>query len=133
MSLRFVTNVTLMLAGGLIVVCSQAFSAGIAGWIAFGIGLGILAMVGGVQLDRSRGWLQHGLDGVAGLLAIWTVIAAVVFSGSPLAWLVFAEGLGFVGLALVGLVAHELSTERVVHSLAPAERSLHGDRFEHVT
>ncbi|HEX6763536.1 MAG TPA: hypothetical protein VF094_12115 [Gaiellaceae bacterium] len=128
MSLRFVTNVVLMLAGGLIVVCSQAFSAGLAGWIAFGIGLGILAMVGAAQLDRSRGWAQEGLDGLAGGLAIWTVIAAVVFSGSPLTWLVFAEGLGFVGLALVGIVAHELSTERVVHSLAPA---LDSERYGH--
>ena len=28
----------------------------------------------------------------------------------------FGEAIGFVGLAVVGLVAHELSTERIVHA-----------------
>jgi hypothetical protein len=29
----------------------------------------------------------------------------------------FAEGLGFVGLAVAGLIVHEVRSERVVHSL----------------
>jgi heme exporter protein D len=35
-----------------------------------------------------------------------------VYTGTTLTWLSFGEGLGFVGLALIGLVAHELKTER---------------------
>lgn len=41
----------------------------------------------------------------------------MVYTGTTLAWLSFGEGLGFVGLALIGLVAHELQTERVMHAL----------------
>jgi hypothetical protein len=85
--------------------------------------LGILAVIGAAQLDRSRGLTQRALDALTGALGIWTVVASVVFSGATLTWLSFSEGLGFVGLALAGLVAHELVTERVVHALeAPAAR-----------
>jgi hypothetical protein len=118
MGSRFITNLFLALAAGFVAVASQAFAAGVTGWIAFGIGLGILAMLGIAQLDRTRGRLQQGLDTLAGLLGIWTVVASVVFSGATLTWLSLAEALAFVGLAVAGLVAHELSTERVVHAFA---------------
>lgn len=121
MSLRFVTNVFLMLAGGLIVVFSQALTANATGWVAFGLAIAVVAGLAAVQLDRGRSVIQRGLDGVVGVLGVWTIIASVVFSGGTLTWLSFAEGLGFVGLGLIGLVVHELSSERVVHSLAIAE------------
>jgi type IV secretory pathway VirB2 component (pilin) len=69
------------------------------------------------SLDRARGLVQRLLDAVTGALAIWSAVASVVFSGTTLTWLSFAEGVGFVGLAVLGLVAHELKTERVVHSI----------------
>jgi hypothetical protein len=118
MSPRFITNLLLVLVGALVVVASQAFTAGVTGWIAFGIGLGILTMLGLAQLARGRGKLQHALDTLGGALGIWMVVASVVFTGAALTWLSFGEALGFVGLALVGLVAHERSSERVVHALA---------------
>lgn len=118
MSPRFISNLLLALAGAFVVVVSQAFSSGVTGWITFGVGLGILAMLGAAQLDRGRGLPQRVLDALGGALGIWTVIASVVFTAAALTWLSFGEGLGFVALALAGLVAHELSTERVVHSLA---------------
>jgi hypothetical protein len=37
-------------------------------------------------------------------------------------WLGFAAALAIGLLAVAGLIAHELSTERVVHSLAVSER-----------
>ena len=120
-ALRFVTNLLVALAGGLIVVCSQAFRAGVTGWITFGIALGILTVLSLAQFDRMRGIAQRGLDGITGVLGIWTVIASVVFAGAALTWLSFAEALGFVALAVAGLVLHELTTERIVHTLAPAE------------
>jgi hypothetical protein len=118
MSPRFVTNILLALAGGFVVVVSQALGVGATGWITFGVALGILGTIGLAELDRRRGLAQRMLDGAVGILGIWTVIASVVFGGGTLTWLSFAEGLGFVGLAVAGLAVHELSTERVVHSLA---------------
>jgi hypothetical protein len=125
MSLRFLTNLSMLLAGGFLVVATQVFSSDITGWIALGIALGILAGLGAAQLDRSRGLVQRGLDGIAGALAIWTVVESVVFSGTTLTWITFGGALGFVAIAVAGVVAHELVTERVVHSLeAPSVREL---------
>jgi hypothetical protein len=90
------------------------------GWIAFGVALGILGLTGVAQRDRGRGIVQSALDVVILPLAAWSAIASVIFRGSTLTWLSFGDALGFVGLGVVGLIAHELSTERVVHSLAPA-------------
>jgi hypothetical protein len=123
MSSRFISNVALALAGAGVVVASQAFTPSVTGWVTFGVSLGSLALLALVQLDRARGLVQRLLDSVTGVLAIWSAVASVAFSGTTLTWLSFAEGLGFVGLAMLGLVAHELKTERVVHSIAamPAE------------
>ena len=96
---------------------------GTTGWIAFGVALGILGLTGVAQRDRGRGIVQSALDVVVLPLAAWSAIASVVFHGSTLTWLSFGDALGFVGLGIVGLIAHELSTERVVHSLAPARSS----------
>jgi len=123
MSSRFISSVTLALAGAGVVVASQAFTPHATGWVTFGVSLGALALLALVQVDRARGSVQWLLDAMAGALAIWSAVASVAFSGTTLTWLSFAEGLGFVGLAVLGLVAHELKTERVVHSIEamPAE------------
>jgi hypothetical protein len=122
MSPRFITNLLVLLAGGFVVVASQSFGAGTTGWIAFGIALGILGVTAVAQRERRRGAFQTALDAMTGSLAGWPVVASVVFTGSALTWLSFADALGFVALAVVGLVAHEFSTERVVNSLAAPER-----------
>jgi hypothetical protein len=121
MSLRFSTNLLVLLAGGLVAVASQAFDAAAGGWIAFGIAIGILALTGAAQLDRARGNVQVGIDAITALLSIWTIVASVVFDGAALTWLSLGEALGFVVLAVGGLVAHELSNERAMHSLAAVE------------
>jgi Trk-type K+ transport system membrane component len=115
-SVRFATNLLLALAGGFVVVESVAFASSVVGWVTLGVAIGILLVVAAAQLERVRGLPQRGLDAVVALLGCWTVIASVVFTGTALAWLSFAEGCGFVALAVVGLVLHELKTERVVHS-----------------
>jgi Trk-type K+ transport system membrane component len=123
MSPRFTSNIVLALSGAAVVVASQAFSPHVTGWVTFGVSLGALALVAVAQLDRNRGEMQRLLDAVTGALAVWSATASVVFNGTTLTWLSFGEGIGFVGLAVLGLVAHELKTERVVHAFGavPAE------------
>jgi len=123
MSSRFITNLLLLVAGGFVVVASQTFDAGTTGWIAFGIALGTLGVTAVAQLDRGRGNTQRALDAIIGSLAVWSAVASMVFSGSTLMWLSLADALGLAVLAIAGLAAHELTTERVVHSLAAAETS----------
>src|SRR5262249_32821535 len=100
---RFITNMALAAAGVVIVVASQAFSSDTTGWITFGISLGVLAVLGAVQIDRMRGLVQRGLDAASAAVAVWAAVASVVYSGSTLTWLSIAEGLAFTLIATVGL------------------------------
>jgi hypothetical protein len=102
MSPRFISNVALGLAGAVVVAASQAFSPSITGWLMFGVSLGVLALLALVQLDRARGSVQRLLDAATGVLAVWSAVASVVYTGTMLTWLSFGEASGFVGLALVG-------------------------------
>jgi hypothetical protein len=115
MSQRFISNVALAIAGAIVVVASQTFTPSHTGWLTFGVSLGALALLAVVRRDRARGRVQRMLDAGTGALALWAAVASVVFTGTTLTWLSFTEAIGFVGLAIVGLVAHELKTERIVH------------------
>jgi hypothetical protein len=116
MSPRFTSNVVTAVGGAVVVVASQAFTPSVTGWLTFGVSLGALALLAVVQLDRARGSIQRLLDAGTAALALWSAVASVVFTGTTLTWLSLAEGIGFVALAMVGLVAHEVRTERVVHA-----------------
>ena len=105
---RFIGNTSLGLAGAFLVAASLGFSAGTAAWLMFGVALGIVALLGVAQLDRRRSLVQHALDGLTGSLALWAVVASVIFTGATVTWLSFAEAVGFVTLAVAGLAAHEL-------------------------
>lgn len=117
MSARFITNLGLGLAGAVVVTASMAFGAYVTGWLMFGVALSVLTLLGLAQLDRGRGLVQRLLDAGTGTLAAWAVVASAVFAGATVTWLTFAEAIGFIAFAVVGLVAHELKTERVVHTI----------------
>ena len=58
--------------------------------------------------------IGHSILGIVGL---WSLAAALAFSGTILIWLVFANAIAFGVLALADLTAHEVTTENVVHRL----------------
>ena len=115
MNSRYLTNIGLALMGGFLVVVSQAWSVSVFMWVMLGIGAVAVALSASVALPR-RGGAQRILDGIAGLLGAWTIVASLVFAGSVVTWLGLASGVAFVVLAVIGLTIHELYTERVVHS-----------------
>ena len=117
MSQRFISSLALALAGAVVVVSSQAFSSNVTGWVTFGVSLGALALLAVVERDRMGDRAQMLLDAGIGLLAIWSVIASVVYNGRTLTWLSLAEGLVYVALAVAGLGLHEVEDERAVHAL----------------
>jgi hypothetical protein len=121
MSTRYLTNLILALVGGTLVVLSQAFSVGLFMWVMLGVGIATIVISAPAIAYPSRGSIQRGLDYAFSLLGAWTIIASVVFGGAAVTWLGFASGIGLVALAVFGLTAHELSTERVVHSLAVSD------------
>ncbi len=117
MSTRYLTNLALALIGGALVVVSQAFSVGLFMWVMLGVGIATILIAAPGVAFPARGNTQRGLDYLFCLLGAWTIVASAVFGGAAVTWLGFASGIGLVAIAVAGLTAHELSTERVVHSL----------------
>ena len=58
---------------------------------------------------------------IAGV-AVWEIVQAAVFGVHVSKWLTLANGLVILVLGCIGLVTHEVSTERVVHLLEVVER-----------
>ena len=116
LSSRFILDNLFLLAAAFLVVAAMTWSAGLAGWIAFGVSAGITVIAGAsaVLTPKSARKLGHG---VIALAALWSLVAALAFSGTLLTWLVFADAIAVGVLALADLTAHEATTEKVVHQL----------------
>jgi hypothetical protein len=128
LSSRFILDNLFVIAAGFLAVAAMTWTIGVAHWVAFAVSVGVLVLAGTSavlvpSLARKAG---HGLIGLA---AVWSIIAALVFSGTALHWLVFADAILVGVLALADLTAHEATTENVVHRLevldgATAEKRL---------
>lgn len=115
-SSRFQLDSLFVVAGAFLAVVSMAWAANTAGWTAFGVstGVAVIAAVSAALAKKTSHRIGHGLLGV---VALWSLIAALAFSGTALTWLVFADAIAVGMLALADLGAHEATTERIVHSL----------------
>jgi hypothetical protein len=116
LSSRFLLDSLFVVAGGFLAVASMAWAADTAGWTAFGVstGVAVLAAASAALAKKTSQRLGHGL---LGLVALWSLVAALVFSGTALTWLVFADAIAVGVLALADLAVHEATTERIVHQL----------------
>jgi hypothetical protein len=121
MHARFVAAVVTGLAGGFVVTASQAFVSGTTAWLAFAIGIGLLVLTAVPIFFGDRTVAGLAVDAVSGLLAVWTIVASVVFSGQVVRWLSFAEGAGFVLLALLGLTINQVRLTRRAHVATPVQ------------
>jgi len=116
LSSRFLLDSLFVVAGAFLAVASLAWAASTAGWTAFGVSTGItvLAAASAALAQKNSRKLGHGL---LGLVALWSLVAALAFSGTVLTWLVFADSIAVGVFALADLAAHEATTERIVHQL----------------
>jgi hypothetical protein len=116
LSSRFILDALFLLGAAFLVVAAMTWSATVAGWTAFGVSAGItvIAATSAVLAQRTQRKIDHGLVAVA---ALWSLVAALAFSGTLLTWLVFADAIAVGVLALADLTAHEATTEKVVHQL----------------
>jgi len=138
---RFFFNLGVLLAAVLLIVAAAAFGPGAIKGMGLGIGSGGLAvsllfMSVLVHQRRLEGYPElrvfgSGIGlwsmlagGVAGV-ATWEIVDVAVFNASVNRWLTLANGLLIGTLAFAGLVAHEVSSERVVHILEVVERPPH--------
>jgi hypothetical protein len=116
LSSRFLLDSLFVVAGAFLTVTAVAWSAGTAGWTAFGVSAGVTVIAGASAALARKIPVKLG-HGLIGLVALWSLAAALAFSGSVLTWLVFADAIAVGVLALIDLGMHEATTERVVHQL----------------
>jgi hypothetical protein len=124
MRMHFFSRLALLLVAGFLVVASQVWTDDTLQWLFVAGGA---AMIAGAAIDASRAdRSQRALDGIIGMLGAWTVIEAFAFETTNLEWWSFGCACALAALSTVGLVLHEMSTERVVHELSvtkPRERA----------
>ena len=122
LSSRFMLDSLFLLAGAFLTVASMSWAAGVAGWTAFGVSTGIAVLAtASAALGKSRS--RRAGHALLALLGIWSLVAAVAFTGPVLTWLVFADAIAVGAVALADLTVHEATTERVVHQLEVRETS----------
>ena len=116
LSPRFAFDTLAVAGGAFLIAAAMSFSAPVAGWLAFSVstGLAVLAAASAALTRPAGQRIGHGL---LGLVALWSLIAALVFAGTALTWLVFADAIALGVAALADLAAHEVTTENVVHRL----------------
>lgn len=125
MRIRYFSFLSLGVAAAFMVVVSLAFSLVDIANLALGVGIGMLAVSLGVALRYRRHIPSLVSAGAIAIVSAWMIVASQVFGLGTVQTLTFADALGVAGLAIVGLTAHELSTERIVHSLTPIEAREH--------
>lgn len=135
---RFFFNLGVLLAAVLLIVAAAAFGPGAIKGMGLGIGsaglaVSLLFMSVLVHQRRLEGYPELKIfgsgiglwamlaGGVAGV-ATWEIVDVAVFNANVNRWLTLANGLLIGALAFAGLVAHEVSSERVVHILEVVER-----------
>ncbi len=116
LSSRFALDILFVIGSAFLAVAAMSFSASVAGWVAFGVstGFAVLAAASLVVARKAGYWPGHAM---VGLIALWSLIAALAFSGTVLTWLVFADAIALGVVALGDLAANEIREESVVHRL----------------
>lgn len=115
MRIEFLSRLALLVVAAFLVVATQAWSGGTLEWL-FIVGGVVTVLLAAADYGTGTA-LQRGLDGVLGVLGIWSIVEAIAFGGGTLEWVSFATAVAAGLLAIAGLAAHEASTERVVHEL----------------
>jgi hypothetical protein len=116
LSSRFAVDNLFVVGGAFLAVAAMVFTAPVTGWVGFGVftGLTVVAFLSAVTARTPGQKVGHSILGIVGL---WSLSAALAFSGTTLIWLVFADAIALGVLALADLTAHEVTTENVVHRL----------------
>jgi hypothetical protein len=118
MRIRFLSWLALALAAAFLVVASTAFTAVDIANVALGVGIGVFVVSLFVAYRYRTNVPSLVTAATSAIVSAWTIVASAVFSPAVVQNLTLAEGLALGALAMIGLTATELGSERVVHSLA---------------
>ena len=116
MRIDFFSRLALLIIAGFLLVSTQVWAMGTVEWL-FIVGGIVMIALAAASFAQPAG-PQRTIDAILALLGIWSIVQAIVFTGSTLEWFSFATAAAGALLATVGLVVHEATTERVVHELS---------------
>lgn len=117
MRIRYISYLSLGVAAAFLVVATYAFSLSTIAALSLGVGVAMLAVSLGVAIRYRTDLPSLAISGAIAAVSAWTIVASQVFAQSTVDDLTFASALAVGALAAIGLSAHELDTERVVHKL----------------
>jgi hypothetical protein len=118
MRLHFISRLSLLLVGAFLVLASQerVWAGDALKWLFIGGGVvAILFAAADAMHDSSA---QRALDSLTVLVGAWMIVEVLVLNRADIKWWSFATAAALAGVSAIGLVIHEMSTERVVHELS---------------
>jgi hypothetical protein len=133
MRIRYISYLSLGVAAAFLVVATYAFSLSTIVALSLGLGIAMLAVSLGVAARYRSDLSTLVVSGAIAAVSAWMIVSSQVFAQSTVDDLTFASALAVGALAAIGLTAHELDTERVVHKLevheGQGERTEKGERI----
>jgi hypothetical protein len=117
MRIRYISYLSLGVASAFLVVATYAFSLSTIAALSLGLGIAMLAVSVGVAIRYRNDVPTLAVSGAIAAVSAWMVVSSQAFAQSTVDDLTFASAIVIAGLAVLGLTAHELDTERVVHRL----------------
>ena len=117
MRMHFISRLALLTAGSFLVVATQegVWMGNTLKWMFIAGGaLAIAVAAADAMLDSAQ---QRGLDFLTALVGAWMIVEVLALSQGDVKWWSFGAAAAIAALSVVGLIAHEWSTERVVHEL----------------
>ena len=116
MRIDFISRLALLIVAGFLIVATQVWASGTIEWLFIVGGIIMIGLAAG-GLSQAGG-PQRNLDVLLSVLGVWTIVEAIVFTGTTLQWVSFGTAAGAAVVATFGLLMHEMTTERVVHELS---------------
>ena len=137
--LSWLTNSAIAVAGGFIVLLTFALTRPgthhvAPRWVAFGLAIAVTCVAAGALFDalslrrtgKTADWTVEGRGALRALAAanlgagIALIVTMIVYTGDTPRWIAFGLGCGMVGISVIALTVHEITTERVRHELEVA-------------
>jgi MFS family permease len=118
-SSRFALDILFVIGAAFLTVAAMSLAAPVAGWVAFGVSAGF-AVTGAASMTLAGRTGQRFGHAAVAAVGLWSLVAALAFSGAALTWLVLADAIALGVVAIADLTAHEVSEESVVHRLEVA-------------
>jgi hypothetical protein len=117
MRIRYLSYLSLGVAAAFLIVATYAFSLSAVATLSLGVGVGMLAVSLGMAYSYRKDLPSLAVAGAIAVVSAWMIVSSQIFPQATVDNLTFASAIAVAALAAIGLTAHELDTERVVHKL----------------